>query len=109
MKDVKRQNKTIDDLAGMIQKNTEEINSLAIAVKKGFKEVHERMATKDELNTLKETQKDMLEELNATHDDVRYVRNTVHILVKHDTAQDTAIQSLSARVHRLERKAGIAR
>ena len=109
MKNTKRKNKTIDDLAGMIQKNTEEINSLAIAVKKGFEEVHERMATKDEINTLKEIQKDMFEELNATHDDVRYVRNTVNKLVQNDIAQDVVLKNLSARVHRLERKAGIAR
>ena len=51
----------------------------------------------------------MLEELNATHADVRYVRSTVDMLVRSDTAQDAAITDLTARVHRLEQKAGLAR
>jgi hypothetical protein len=52
--------------------------------------------------------KDMAEELTATHEDVRYVRNTVTKLVRNDVAQDAAINTLSARVARLEKKVGLA-
>jgi hypothetical protein len=51
--------------------------------------------------------KDMAEELTATHEDVRYIRTTVNLLVRNDVAQDAAIKTLSARVARLEKKVGI--
>lgn len=52
--------------------------------------------------------KDMAEELTATHEDVRAIRTTVSLLVRHDVAQDAAIKTLSARVARLEKKVGLA-
>ena len=52
--------------------------------------------------------KDMAEELTATHEDVRYIRTTVNLLVRNDVAQDAAITTLSARVARLEKKVGLA-
>jgi hypothetical protein len=52
--------------------------------------------------------KDMAEELPATHEDVRYIRTTVNLLVRNDVAQDAAINTLSARVARLEKKVGLA-
>jgi chaperonin cofactor prefoldin len=51
--------------------------------------------------------KDMVEELTATHEDVRYIRTTVNLLVRNDVAQDAAINTLSARVARLEKKVGL--
>ncbi len=51
----------------------------------------------------------MLEELNATHADVRYVKRTVDILTRSDAAQDAAIKQLSVRVHRIEKKVGLAK
>jgi chaperonin cofactor prefoldin len=50
----------------------------------------------------------MLEELNATHEDVRYIRHTVNMLVKSDAAQDAAITTLTTRVARLEKQVGLA-
>jgi hypothetical protein len=51
--------------------------------------------------------KDMAEELTATHDDVRYIRTTVNLLVRNDAAQDAAINTLTARVTRLEKNVGL--
>jgi hypothetical protein len=51
--------------------------------------------------------KDLAEELTATHEDVRYIRTTVSLLVRNDVAQDAAIKTLSARVARLEKKVGL--
>lgn len=55
------------------------IDDLAVMINRGFTEVHERMATKDEL-------KAVVDELTATHDDVRYFRNTVSRLGQSDVA-----------------------
>ena len=53
--------------------------------------------------------KDMLQELTATHEDVRYVRTTVTTLAQSDAAHEAAIESLRKRVERVERKVGIAK
>jgi hypothetical protein len=51
--------------------------------------------------------KDVVEELHATHEDVRYLRRSVDMLVRTDAAQDAAMKTLTARVTRLEKKAGL--
>ncbi len=51
----------------------------------------------------------MMEELTATHEDVRSVRNTVNMLVRSEAAHEAAIESLRKRVERVERKIGIAK
>ena len=81
---------TLDDLARMINE--------------GFKSA----ATKHDVEEVKHIQQDMLEELNATHEDVRYLRRSMDMLVRNDAAQDTAIKTLTARVARLEKKVGLA-
>jgi hypothetical protein len=50
---------------------------------------------------------EMLDELTVTHEDVRYVRTTVNMLVRNDAAQDAAINIPTARVTRLEKKVGL--
>jgi hypothetical protein len=65
--------------------------------------------TKEGMTELKGFMNDMLEELTATHEDVRYVRNTVTMLVKNDAAHEAAIESLRKRVERVERKVGITK
>jgi chaperonin cofactor prefoldin len=50
--------------------------------------------------------KEMIEELTATHEDVRYVRNTVTMLAQSDAAHEAAIASLRKRLERVERKVG---
>jgi chaperonin cofactor prefoldin len=62
-------------------------------------------ATKADLRTMKE----MMEELTATHEDVRYVRNTVTMLVRSDAAHEAAIASLRTRMERVERKVGMTK
>jgi hypothetical protein len=46
---------------------------------------------------------EMLDELTVTHEDVRYVRTTVNMLVRNDAA----INIPTARVTRLEKKVGL--
>jgi chaperonin cofactor prefoldin len=52
---------------------------------------------------------DMMQELHATHEDVRYIRNTVTMLVRSDAAHEAAIESLRTRLERVERKVGITK
>jgi hypothetical protein len=52
---------------------------------------------------------DMMQELTATHEDVRSVRTTVTMLVRSDAAHEAAIESLRTRVERVERKVGITK
>jgi hypothetical protein len=71
--------------------------------------LYTHMASKEDIKRVEQIQKDMLEELNATHEDVRYVRNTMNMLVTSDAAHEAAIESLRKRVERVERKVGIVK
>jgi chaperonin cofactor prefoldin len=97
----KRQPKptTLDDLAAMINQGFTETQQY----------IDKRLGGMDQqLDDMKGVLKDVVQELNATHEDVRYIRTTVNLLVRNDVAQDAAIKTLSARVARLEKKVGIA-
>jgi chaperonin cofactor prefoldin len=85
---------TLDDLAAMINHSFTEAQQHTDA---------QLALLKGELTGI---MKDMAEELTATHEDVRYIRTTVNLLVRNDVAQDAAIKTLSARVARLEKKVG---
>jgi septal ring factor EnvC (AmiA/AmiB activator) len=65
--------------------------------------------TKESVTDLKGLMQEMLEELTATHEDVRYVRTTVTTLAHSDAAHEAAIESLRKRLERVERKVGIAK
>jgi predicted RNase H-like nuclease (RuvC/YqgF family) len=65
--------------------------------------------TKEGLTELKGHMKEMMEELTATHEDVRSVRNTVTMLAQSDAAYKAVIESLRKRLERVERKVGIAK
>jgi hypothetical protein len=65
--------------------------------------------TKEGVTELTGLMKEMMEELTATHEDVRYVRNTVTMLVTSDAAHEAALESLRTRVERVEKKVGIAK
>jgi chaperonin cofactor prefoldin len=68
------------------------------------------LAMKTEIvGAVKDTMKEMMEELTATHEDVRYVRTTVTMLVKSEAAHEAAIASLRKRVERVERKVGMTK
>ena len=84
------------------------------------------LATKAELQVVKDNlrdfrkgmggfQKDMREFKQATaeqfmslHEDVAYARNATGMVVRSDAGQDKDIDRLKDRVHRLEQKAGFA-
>jgi hypothetical protein len=61
------------------------------------------------LHELKGFMKDMLHELTATHEAVRYVRATVNLLAQSDAAHGAAIASLRKRLERVEKKVGMTR
>jgi|SRR6266850_3277732 len=65
--------------------------------------------TKEGMTALTGLMQDMLEELTATHDDVRSIRTTMTMLARSDAAHEAAIESLSKRLERVERKVGIAK
>jgi hypothetical protein len=82
-------------------------------INQGFTEtqqyIDKRLGGMDQrLDDMKDVLKDMVQELTATHEDVRYIRTTVNLLVRNDVAQDAAIKTLSVRVARLEKKVGLA-
>ena len=63
---------------------------------------------KIELNEVKGIVRDIVEELNAMHADVRHIRSTTDALVHSDIVQESAIEDLTSRVHRVEKKVGFA-
>jgi tRNA U34 5-carboxymethylaminomethyl modifying GTPase MnmE/TrmE len=65
--------------------------------------------TKEGLTELKGHIEKMMEELTATHEDVRSGRNTVTMLAQSDAAYEAVIESLRKRLERVERKVGIAK
>jgi hypothetical protein len=58
--------------------------------------------TKEGMTELMGLMKDMLGELTATHEDVRYVRTSVTMLARSDAAHEAAINSLRKRLERVE-------
>jgi hypothetical protein len=80
------------------------------AVKDTVSAVMETAAdAKEGVTELKGLMTEMLGELTATHEDVRYVRNTVTMLVRSDAAHEAAIASLRKRMERVERKVGMTK
>jgi len=100
---------TIDDLANMVNRGftdlQKQIGSLTHQVESL---THQVESLTHQVETITHIQKAMLEELNATHTDVRYLRTTVDMLTRSDTMQEVAIDDLKTRVRRLERKSGLA-
>ena len=87
---------------------TEDLN--ALAPRETVNAMMEAVAeTKESVTDLTGLMKEMLEDLTATHEDVRYVRTTVATLAQSDAAHEAAIESLRKRVERVERKVGIAK
>jgi hypothetical protein len=69
-------------------------------INQGFTETQkhsdQRLDTMDvRLGKVEQIQKDMLDELSATHEDVRYLRRSMDMLVRNDAAQDAAIKTLA--------------
>jgi hypothetical protein len=80
------------------------LNDLAVMINQGFTEAQRHVDAR--IDEVKQIQQDLLDEMTATHEDVRYLRRSVDMLVRNDAAQDAAIKTLTARVHRLEKKVG---
>jgi ABC-type transporter Mla subunit MlaD len=82
----------------------------ALAPRETVSAVMEAVAeTKESVTDLTGLMKEMLEDLTATHEDVRYVRTTATTLAQSDAAHEAAIESLRKRLDRVERKVGIAK
>ena len=91
----------IDAVKGMVK---------GLATQQTVSAVMETVAeTKEGVTELTGLMTEMMEELTATHEDVRSVRNTVNMLVRSDAAHEAALESLRTRVERVERKVGIAK
>jgi hypothetical protein len=63
--------------------------------------------TKEDVTALTGLMRNMLEELMATHAEVRYVRTTVTMQARSDAVHEAAIESLRTPLERVERKVGM--
>jgi hypothetical protein len=82
----------------------------ALAPREAVDAIRETTAeTKEAVTELRELMQDMLDELTATHEDVRYVRTSVTMQARSDAAHEAAIESLKKRLERVERKVGIVK
>jgi hypothetical protein len=84
-----KQPTTLDDLAAMLNG--------------GLTAMQQHMdarldALRGEMTGMKGTMQQMLDELTATHEDVRYLRRSVDMLVRNDAVQEAAITTLTAHV-----------
>ncbi len=96
---------TLDALAAMINQGFTETQQYLDKRLGGMDQRLEKMDQR--LDDMKGVLKDMVQELTATHEDMRAIRTTVNLLVRNDVAQDAAITTLSARVARLEKNVGL--
>ena len=71
-------------------KTTITLDDLAHMINEGFKST----ATKGDVEEVKHIQQDMLEELTATHADVRYLRSSVDILTRNEAERDALVKDL---------------
>ena len=76
------------------------IDDLAVMVQKGFREIEDKMATKDMLGAV-------VEGMDIIREDVRDIKITLGPLVHIVAALETDMQHLSARVTRLEHQSGL--
>lgn len=88
----------------MPKKRTAEglIEELARAVKRGFDDVSERMATKEQLQLVA----DNVDLLRA---DIHDIKLTLGPLVRHAAAMERDVLELKKRMERVEKKVGLAR
>jgi len=87
--------------------NQTTLDDLAVMINKGFTETQTHLDQR--LDTMEGVLNDAVEELTATHADVRYLRSSVDILTRNEAERDALVKDLVARVHRLEQKAGLAK
>lgn len=92
---------TIEDLAEVIQRTMASKEDLTQVNKKLEKLEKLELGVEDLTSKLH----DVVDEMGSMRQDIRYIKDTMNILVRNDTAQDTAIEDLDTRVETLERKA----
>lgn len=104
---------TIEDLAALIQRtmaSKEDVTSIkedVTSIKEDVTSLKEDVTSiKEEITSMKGSIALLSEELHTTQEDVRYIRNTVSVLVRNDSAQDTAIEDHEIRIKNFEKKAG---
>ena len=89
-----KQTATKGDVEELARMTAKEFLTLGSKVDTGFAEI-------------KGIMKDMLKEMGATHEDVRYIRKSVEMLTRGQAEQEAAIDGLEARMVRVERKVGL--
>lgn len=85
------------------------IEGLAVMVKKGFDAMDKRMdqmATKTELQELR---KEVFDQFELIHADIRDIKIAIGPLVRVISALESEVRSLRMRIDRLEKKAGFSR
>ena len=101
---------TLADLKEALKGLATQEDLKALAPQETVSAVMETVAeTKESVTELTGLMKDMLEEVTATHEDVRYVRTTITMLARSDAAHEAAIESLRKRLERVERKVGMTK
>ena len=101
---------TLADLKEALKGLATQEDLKALAPQETVSAIMETVAeTKESVTELTGLMKDMLEELTATHDDVRSVRATMNMQAHSDAAHEAAIELLRKRVERVERKVGMAK
>ena len=101
---------TLADLKTALQGLATQDDLKALATQDTVTTMMETVAeVKESMTVVKETMHEMLGELTATHEDVRYVRTSVTMLARSDAAHEAAIESLRKRLERVERKVGMAK
>ena len=101
---------TLADLKEALKGLATQEDLKALAPQETVNAIMETVAeTKEGMTGLTGLMQDMLEELTATHEDVRYVHTTVTTLAQSDAAHEAAIESLRNRVERVERKVGMTK
>src|SRR6266478_7827025 len=93
---------TLADLKEALKGLATQEDLKALAPQETVSAVMETVAeTKESVTELTGLMKDMLEEVTATHEDVRYVRTTITMLARSDAAHEAAIESLRKRLERV--------
>ncbi|MBI3442997.1 MAG: hypothetical protein HY007_04470 [Candidatus Sungbacteria bacterium] len=99
LKAIRNEMATKEDLKLMATKD----DLKGLATQAALSTVMEAVAeTKESVTEMKGIMQDMLEEMNAMHDDTRSIRSRVDALVRNDIAQDVAIENLASQVQQLK-------
>ncbi len=85
------------------------IEDLAVMVKKGFDQTATKQDIADVRKEAADFRKEVLEQFELIHEDIKDIKNTLIPLVQIVAALEQEIRDLKLRLERLERKTGTAR